>query len=68
MGASAREIKSILFDAAQNPEFPCLSPLAALRELEEFVKRVSEYEFLKQDVKDGFHDASEFINTFATST
>lgn len=63
MGASAREIKSILFDAAQNPDFPCLSPLAALRELEEFVKRVSEYDFLKQDVKDGFHDASEFINT-----
>jgi predicted Ser/Thr protein kinase len=62
MGASAREIKSILFDAAQNPDFPCLSPLAALRELEEFVKRVSEYEFLKQDVKDGFHDSAEFIN------
>jgi serine protein kinase len=63
MGASAREIKGILFDAAQNPDFPCLSPLAALRELEEFVKRISEYEFLKQDVKDGFHDAPEFINT-----
>lgn len=62
MGASARELKSILFDAAQNPEFPCLSPLAVLREMDEFVKRVSEYEFLKQDIKDGFHDASEFIN------
>ena len=62
MGASAREIKTVLFDAAQNPEFPCLSPLAVLRELEEFVKRVSEYEFLKQEVKDGFHDAPEFTN------
>jgi predicted Ser/Thr protein kinase len=66
MGASAREIKSILFDAAQNPDFPCLSPLAVLREMEEFVKRVSEYEFLKQDVKDGFHDSQEFINTVRT--
>jgi serine protein kinase len=63
MGASAREIKSILFDSAQNPEFSCLSPLAILREMEEFVKRVSEYEFLKQDVKDGFHDSVDFINT-----
>jgi serine protein kinase len=63
MGASAREMKSILFDSAQNAEFACLSPLAVLRELEEFVKRVSEYDFLKQDVKDGYHDASEFINT-----
>lgn len=63
MGASAREMKSILHSAAQNPEFPCLSPLAVLRETEEFVKRVSEYEFLKQDVKDGYHDSPEFVNT-----
>lgn len=63
MGASAREMKSILFSAAQNSEFQCLTPLSVLREMEEFVKRVSEYEFLKQDVKDGFHDSAEFINT-----
>ncbi len=62
MGASAREMKSILYGAAQNPDFSCLSPLAAFREMDDFVKRVSEYEFLKQDVKDGFHDATEFIN------
>ncbi len=61
MGASAREIKSILYDASQNTEFACLSPLAVFREMEEFVKRVTEYEFLKQDVKDGYHDAHEFI-------
>ncbi|OFZ01173.1 MAG: hypothetical protein A2Z97_03470 [Bdellovibrionales bacterium GWB1_52_6] len=62
IGASAREIKAILFDAAQNPEFPCLSPLAVLREMENFVKHVSEYEFLKQEIKEGFHDTAEFIN------
>jgi predicted Ser/Thr protein kinase len=62
MGASAREMKSILFDAAQNPEYACLSPLAIVREMEEFVKRVTEYEFLKQDVKDGYHDSPEFVN------
>ncbi len=66
LGASAREIKSILFDASQNSEFPCVSPLAVLREMEEFVKRVSEYEFLKQDIKDGYHDASNFINVVRT--
>ena len=63
MGASAREIKSVLYDSAQNPEFPCLSPLSVLSELEDFVKRTSEYDFLKQDVKDGYHDNHEFINT-----
>lgn len=63
MGASAREMKSILYDAAQNSDYACLSPLAVLRETEEFVKRISEYEFLKQDVKDGYHDSPEFVNT-----
>lgn len=63
MGASAREIKNILFDAAQNAEFNCLTPLAILKELEHFVKHVSEYEFLKQDIKEGYHDNQEFINT-----
>ncbi|MEW6055933.1 MAG: serine protein kinase PrkA [Bdellovibrionota bacterium] len=62
MGASAREIKSILYDSAQNPEAICLSPLTVFRELEDFVKRLSEYDFLKQDVKDGYHDNHEFIN------
>lgn len=62
MGASAREMKSILFGAAQNQEFCCVTPLAVFKEMEEFVKHVSEYEFLKQDVKDGFHDSAEFIN------
>ncbi len=63
IGASAREIKSILYSAAQNPDFPNLSPLSVLREMEDFVKRTSEYEFLRQDVKDGFHDCTEFVNT-----
>ena len=63
MGASAREIKTILFEAAQLPEFQTLSPLAVMRAMEDFVKRISEYEFLKQDVKDGYHDTREFINT-----
>ncbi|MBC7692822.1 MAG: serine protein kinase PrkA [Methylotenera sp.] len=63
MGASAREIKSILFGAAQNAGFACLSPLAVLREMEDFVKHTSEYEFLKQDIKDGYHDSADFINT-----
>lgn len=63
MGASAREMKSILHGAAQNVDFPCVSPLAVFREMEDFVKRVSEYEFLKQEVKDGYHDSVEFIQT-----
>lgn len=63
IGASVREIKNILYDAANNPQFPTLSPLAFLQELELFVNtKTSEYEFLKQEVKDNYHDAREFIN------
>ncbi len=63
VGASAREVKSILFSAAQHLDFRCLSPLAVMREMEDFVKRTSEYEFLRQDIKDGYHDCAEFILT-----
>ena len=66
MGASARELKTVLFDASQNPNYPCLSPLAVLREIEELAKRTSEYEFLKQDIKDGYHNAIDFIQIVRT--
>lgn len=63
VGASAREVKSILFDASEDPEFRCLSPLAVMKAIETFVKRTSEHEFLRQEVKEGYHDAHEFIQT-----
>ncbi len=63
MGASARELKTVLHDAAQNAEFRCLSPLAVFQELESLVRKITEYEFLKQEVRDGYHDHAEFIQT-----
>ena len=62
-GASARELKSILIDAAQSPDFKTLSPLSVVSELRKFIKRVSEYEFLRQDPVDGFHHHEAFIET-----
>lgn len=62
LGASVREARSLLLDAAQNPEFPCVSPLAAFQEIDKFVKRVTEHEFLRQEIKDTYHDATEFIH------
>ena len=62
-GASARELKSVLIDSAQSQDFKTLSPLAVVSELLKFVKRVSEYEFLRQDPVDGYHDHEEFIET-----
>ncbi|QRK06943.1 serine protein kinase PrkA [Archangium violaceum] len=60
-GASAREIKTALFNAAQNPDYKCLNALAVLEELEAICKDKSVYEFLLQEVVDGYHDHEEFV-------
>ena len=61
IGASAREIKTALFNAAQSPSFRCLSPLAVLEELEALCRDKTVYEFLQQDMVDGYHDHAEFV-------
>lgn len=60
-GASAREIKTALFNAAQNPDHDGLHPLAVLKELAALCKDKSVYEFLQQEVVDGYHDHEEFV-------
>ncbi|HEY6006425.1 MAG TPA: serine protein kinase PrkA [Anaeromyxobacter sp.] len=47
-GASAREIKTALFNAAQAEGSRCLTPLAVLSELEALCKDKSIHEFLQQ--------------------
>jgi predicted Ser/Thr protein kinase len=60
-GASAREIKTALFNAAQSPDYDGLHPLAVLKELAALCKDKSVYEFLQQEVVDGYHDHEEFV-------
>lgn len=60
-GASAREIKTALFNAAQNPHYKCLNPLAVLEELQALCKDKSVYEFLQQEVVDRYHDHEDFV-------
>jgi predicted Ser/Thr protein kinase len=65
-GASAREIKTALFNAAQNPDYRCLSPLVVLEELRTLTKDKSVYEFLQQEVVEGYHDHEEFVRLAET--
>ncbi len=60
-GASAREIKTALLNAAQNPNYKCLHALAVFEELEALCKDKSVYEFLQQEVVDAYHDHAEFV-------
>ncbi len=62
-GASAREIKTALFNAAQNPDYRCLNPLGVLEELAALCRDKSVYEFLQQEVVDGYHAHEEFLGT-----
>ena len=61
IGASPREMRVVLFDAAQSDRYQCLSPLAVLDELERLCQRRSEFEWLQQDVvSGGYHDVKLF--------
>jgi serine protein kinase len=62
-GASAREIKTALFNAAQSTDYRCLNPLGVLDELEALCGDKSVYEFLQQEVVDGYHAHEEFVRT-----
>jgi predicted Ser/Thr protein kinase len=57
-------MRSVLLDAAQNPRFSCLSPLAVLEELDQLCERASEYAFLQEEkMPGGYHDHVLFRRT-----
>jgi predicted Ser/Thr protein kinase len=59
-GASPREIRTLLLDAAQDPHHHGLSPVAVLARLRELCE-VEDYEFLREQVDGGFHDHRGFV-------
>ncbi|MBS2015244.1 MAG: serine protein kinase PrkA [Deltaproteobacteria bacterium] len=64
IGASPREIRVVLFDAAQSSMYRCLSPLAVLDEIEQLCQRKAEFEWLQQDTQaGGYHDVKLFRET-----
>ncbi|HVV17119.1 MAG TPA: serine protein kinase PrkA [Polyangia bacterium] len=61
-GASPREMKLVIMNAAQSARYKCLSPLAVFDEMEDLVRGVTVYEFLKQEpLPGGFHENRKFI-------
>jgi predicted Ser/Thr protein kinase len=60
-GASAREIKTAVFNAAQNPHYACLTPMAVLEELEALCRDKTVHEWLQQEAVDGYHDHEGFV-------
>ncbi|MDF3066046.1 MAG: hypothetical protein K0R38_1647 [Polyangiaceae bacterium] len=61
VGASPREMRTVLLDAAQTPHYDCLSPFAVLSELDALCELSSEYAFLQEEkMPGGFHDHVAF--------
>lgn len=60
-GASAREVRTLILNAAQSTKFDHLSPMAVLDELRALVKETSSYPFLRRDPERGYRDAKQFV-------
>jgi predicted Ser/Thr protein kinase len=64
VGASPREMRVALLDAAQSPAFACLNPVAVLEEIEALCQRKNEFDWLQQDaIGGGYHDVKAFRDT-----
>ncbi len=61
-GASAREIRTALLNAAHDPDHACLSPLAVFTQLREVLTAKTVYEFLRQEVVGKYHDHAAFLD------
>jgi predicted Ser/Thr protein kinase len=67
VGASPREMRTVLLDAAQDPHYSCLSPLSVLDELDRLCTRTAEYAWLQEEkVAGGYHDHKLFRQALRT--
>ncbi|MBA3540076.1 MAG: serine protein kinase PrkA [Deltaproteobacteria bacterium] len=63
VGASPREMQTVLLAAAGTTRHDYVSPLVVLEEIVELCKQVSLYEFLRQDVQPGgYHDHRKLVD------
>jgi predicted Ser/Thr protein kinase len=62
-GASPREVKTAILNAAQNTSFECLTPQAVFEELRRLVKETSVYAWLRQEASGGYFEHASFIDT-----
>ena len=60
-GASPREIRMLLLDAASDDTVSCVSPVAFLSRLEEFCER-DDYDFLKEQTDGPYRDHRAFVD------
>lgn len=63
VGASPREMQTVLLAAAGSNRYTYVSPLIVLEEIQELTKQASTYEFLRQDIQPGgYHDHKQLVD------
>ena len=63
VGASPREMQTVILAASASTRYDYVSPLVVLEEIAELCKQSSLYEFLRQDVQPGgFHDHKKLVD------
>ncbi|MGE0545472.1 MAG: serine protein kinase PrkA [Kofleriaceae bacterium] len=63
VGASPREMQTVLLAAAGSTRYDYVSPLVVLDEIVDLCKQASLYEFLRQDVQPGgYHDHKKLVD------
>lgn len=62
IGASPRELKMVLLNAAQDPDYHCISPLPVLKELHELIRDPSLYRFLQMQPEGEYFQPAAFID------
>lgn len=60
-GASPREMKMLLYFAAQNPTYDMVSALAIFEEIERMLKDRTVYDYLQFETRGHYHDVAEFL-------
>lgn len=66
MGASARELKVALQIAANNPKYPCISPLALFAEIRKLIDRKQDHDYLRMEPNHGYHDYPHLLELVET--
>ena len=61
-GASPREVMTILHAAADDPDAPCFSPLAVLKEIRVVCRDATLYEFLRLPIESPWFDVEKLAN------
>ena len=60
-GASPREVKTVLLNAAQDDRFSCVTPPAVLEQIAGLVRDRSVYDFLKLEPQGEYNDQGRFL-------